>query len=207
MNDHVQDNRPRLIWIYDDIIRKMGAELGVYAISTYCAIVSMANEAGQCFPGIKTIASMIGSSETSVKTAIKILSDHNLISVTARYKNNSKQRESNLYSLLPIGVGQNTTQGGALDDQEVVLMMIKRKYNEVFALYPTQFVQDKLIGLVSEYTGSWVLDALNEAGIHNARSLAYVQSVLQNWKQNGKKDTNGRKQAHGTSVEDWIPTP
>ena len=54
---------------------------------------------------------------------------------------------------------------------------------------------DTLIDLVDDYSAPWVIAAVKEAVIYNARSMGYMKAVLERWKRDGfKAPRKGGKQ-------------
>lgn len=56
--------------------------------------------------------------------------------------------------------------------------------NEIGPLTP--LISDRLDNDVGVYTEAWVIDAIHEAAIHNARNMAYVDTILKRWKAEGR---------------------
>lgn len=62
----------------------------------------------------------------------------------------------------------------------------------IFKLYEenigplTPMIADVLRDCEKEYPYEWINDAVQEAVINNARSWRYIESILKNWKENGK---------------------
>lgn len=54
-------------------------------------------------------------------------------------------------------------------------------------------VLEELKLLAEEYSPEWFKEAVNEANIHNARTLAYVKAVLNRWKVHGKTTSKASK--------------
>lgn len=76
------------------------------------------------------------------------------------------------------------------------LASVSKKYEtEIGGL--TAAIRPKLIDAIDEFSALWVIDAIDEAVIHNARSWAYVMAVLKNRKTGGIK-TRGRKNGSGS---------
>ena len=61
---------------------------------------------------------------------------------------------------------------------------------------------DALIDLVDDYSAPWVIAAVKEAVIYNARSMGYMKSVLERWKRDGfKSPRKGVKQHRAGKVD------
>lgn len=62
----------------------------------------------------------------------------------------------------------------------------------IFKLYEenigplTPMIADVLRDCEKDYPYEWINDAVQEAVINNARSWRYIESILKNWKENGK---------------------
>jgi DnaD/phage-associated family protein len=79
-----------------------------------------------------------------------------------------------------------------LDDETPVEVLVDRP--NVFTLYEqnigplTPMIADKLRDIESEYSPEWIEDAVREAVANNARSLRYIERILDSWKTQGKAD-------------------
>jgi DNA replication protein len=81
------------------IIDDYGANLGVYGLAVYMTLARYANQNGESFPAVKTIATVCDCSENKVREAIKHLVRLGLLRVEERSKDSGGQT-SNLYTLL-----------------------------------------------------------------------------------------------------------
>ena len=61
---------------------------------------------------------------------------------------------------------------------------------------------DTLIDLVDDYSAPWVIAAVKEAVIYNARSMGYMKAVLERWKRDGFKAPRKGVKQHGTGRND-----
>ena len=61
---------------------------------------------------------------------------------------------------------------------------------------------DALIELVDDYSAPWVIAAVKEAVIYNARSMGYMKSVLERWKRDGFKSPRKGVKQHGAGKVD-----
>ena len=79
----IRDMRVKDHFFVDDLFFETYAQIvGIYAIGVYMALCRYANFNSQkCFPSIELIAEKLGISVPSVKRSVKILADHNLISI------------------------------------------------------------------------------------------------------------------------------
>lgn len=69
----------------------------------------------------------------------------------------------------------------------------KDALNSVVMLYQNnihpitgEIERDRLIDLYTEFGADWLTEAIREAAIHRAGSLAYVQAILRRWKSTGQ---------------------
>lgn len=67
--------------------------------TVYIYLRDRANVSGTCWPGIKTIASDLGLSRSTVKRALRELVQRGYLRKTARYRQNGSHT-SNLYTVL-----------------------------------------------------------------------------------------------------------
>ena len=74
------------------------SELPARAKAVYMYLRSMSASTGECWPGIKTIASDLSLSRSTVKRAIADLEKHGYIEKTSRFRENGSYT-SNLYSV------------------------------------------------------------------------------------------------------------
>jgi len=116
-------------WASNQLIRRDGAELGVYAVVTYCAIATFADNATQsAFPSLGTLARTVGCSKNTIRKALKALEDTGWISIERRFDNTRQRYESSEYYLLHTpgardlasGDGSSREGGGAPDEPGVV---------------------------------------------------------------------------------------
>lgn len=100
----VHDNRKHgFFMVYNEIVRRDGALLGPHAIAVYCLLASYAgNEDRAAFPSINTMATTLGMSKTTVRKAIKALTDRGWIDKEKRKISGSNGYHSNVYRLLDI---------------------------------------------------------------------------------------------------------
>jgi DnaD/phage-associated family protein len=77
---------------------------------------------------------------------------------------------------------------------------------DIFSLYEeeigtiTKTISDTLLDAEKEYPFEWLESAFREASRHNARSWAYVESILKRWKTDGFR-------SDGRSYQDQAPIP
>jgi DnaD/phage-associated family protein len=83
------------------------------------------------------------------------------------------------------------------DEDVPVTLMIERP--NIFVLYEqnigplTPMIADQLRDAEQLYPPSWIEEAIEVAVTNNARNWRYVQSILERWRQEGKKDGISRR--------------
>jgi DnaD/phage-associated family protein len=63
--------------------------------------------------------------------------------------------------------------------------------NEIGTLTPT--IADLIQSAETDYSSTWVEDAIKAASIANIRKWSYITGILQNWKTDGRDNGNGKK--------------
>jgi len=90
----------------------------------------------------------------------------------------------------------------------VVVVKDDPKEKNVFAIYESNFgamtsmLKDSLIDLEKTYSAEWLIAAMQEALLAEARNLRYVEAVLRNWHTHGfkaKKITPAKGKPNGLS--------
>jgi DnaD/phage-associated family protein len=76
--------------------------------------------------------------------------------------------------------------------------------SEISTITPT--IADFIDLYEKELSEEYVHDAIYEAVKHNARTMAYVKKILDNWKKNGKRD-NPQRQGFAIPEKKWIEQP
>ncbi|MGO0907699.1 conserved phage C-terminal domain-containing protein [Clostridioides difficile] len=102
-------------WIENILIDR--EDLTIYEKMIYIVLARHSNEESFCFPSYKTISAKCRCSERQAKNVIKSLEEKGLIKKENRMKNNSNEKESNIYFVLTAKLG------GEYDAQQVVNMM------------------------------------------------------------------------------------
>lgn len=102
-------------WIENALIDR--EDLTIYEKMIYIVLARYSNEESFCFPSYKTISAKCGCSERQAKNVIKSLEEKGLIKKENRTRDNSNEKESNIYFVLTAKVGY------ACDAQHVVNMM------------------------------------------------------------------------------------
>lgn len=73
----------------------------------------------------------------------------------------------------------------------------------------TSFIRDNIIDALELYPAEWIIEAIHEAALNNARNWRYVEAILKRWKADGFKSEKAksapsqtrRKSAGGLSPE------
>ncbi|MET1838533.1 helix-turn-helix domain-containing protein [Clostridioides difficile] len=102
-------------WIENILIDR--EDLTIYEKMIYIVLARHSNEESFCFPSYKTISAKCGCSERQAKNVIKSLEEKGLIKKESRTRDNSNEKESNIYFILTAKVGC------ACDAQQVVNVM------------------------------------------------------------------------------------
>lgn len=79
------------------------------------------------------------------------------------------------------------------DARATLITRAVRLYETAFGAMPSALIAEQLQDYADLYTIEWVEDALKEAAINNAKSMAYVRAVLLNWRRDGRKPTEQPK--------------
>lgn len=85
-------------------------------------------------------------------------------------------------------------------DQNDALAEVVMLYQNNIHPITGEIERDRLIDLYTEYGPDWLTEAIREAAIHRAGSLAYVQAILRRWQSTGqarpwKKDRAPKRKA------------
>ncbi|MFL8674202.1 conserved phage C-terminal domain-containing protein [Clostridioides sp. GD02404] len=104
-------------WFWIENILVDREDLTIYEKMIYIVLARHSNEESFCFPSYKTISAKCGCSERQAKNVIKSLEEKGLIKKENRTRDNSNEKESNIYLVLTAKVGC------ACDAQHVVNMM------------------------------------------------------------------------------------
>jgi hypothetical protein len=80
----------------------IAAHLKPIPAAVFLYLRSLADENAQCWPSPRRIASEIGSSESSVKRALKLLKQRGLVHVGECFNDGTDENTTNLYTLLPL---------------------------------------------------------------------------------------------------------
>jgi DNA replication protein len=69
----------------------------------------------------------------------------------------------------------------------------------IFKLYEenigplTPLIADRLKDAEDTYSAEWVVEAVEEAVLHNARNWKYCEAILKHWKEEGRAEKQGRR--------------
>ncbi|MSQ15817.1 MAG: DnaD domain protein [Dehalococcoidia bacterium] len=80
-------------------------------------------------------------------------------------------------------------QPQSLADQEENIFT--RYENEVGMLTPA--IAELLKDAESHYPSQWIMEAITEAAVHNARSWSYIEAILKTWEKEGRGDGKSRR--------------
>lgn len=121
--DKLRDRRRRRGWFHVDneLINVYGPQIGANGIAVYNVLCCYADGNQQSFPGVLTIAALISRSDREVQNALKLLEKNSLIAITPRYRAGTRERLSNLYTVLDIHIGgENSSPRGENSSPQVV---------------------------------------------------------------------------------------
>lgn len=102
MSDSIRDIREKdWFWIDNALLRRDGKALGACTIAVYCVLASYADGTTQVsFPGMRTIAKMLGMSPATVCESVKALEVNGWISVERRKNEKTGAILANRYIML-----------------------------------------------------------------------------------------------------------
>lgn len=83
-----------------------------------------------------------------------------------------------------------STSGSVLPPVDTKIGAMATAYEQELGQMITPSLRDKLVDY-QDLPDGWFVDACKEAAYHNAKNFAYVKSILDNWKVNGR---NAKKQ-------------
>jgi DnaD/phage-associated family protein len=92
-----------------------------------------------------------------------------------------------------------------LSDDELDFLPQQRP--DIFRLYEenigplTPIIADSLKDLEENYPADWIIEAIWTAVKNNARTLRYIEVVLQNWQEEGRNDRTDRRRRKKTEEE------
>lgn len=102
----ISDERRRDFFITDNaVIDEIAPKIGAHAFLVYSFLLRTAGNKDKCFPGYSHIAKKLNISRPTAIKAIAALVESKLIRVEERYQGDTKERESNLYRILPVKPG------------------------------------------------------------------------------------------------------
>lgn len=85
-------------WIHKIVYEEYSTKIGAIGLSVYNALCFYANQEGQCYPSIKTIAKKLNVSAPTIHKYLKKLEKYKLIKIINRQKEN----QSNIYTLVKL---------------------------------------------------------------------------------------------------------
>ncbi|MBF1705814.1 MAG: DnaD domain protein [Selenomonas sp.] len=87
-------------------------------------------------------------------------------------------------------------------EEDNALAEVVRVFEENIHPLGGNIESDTLIDLVDDYSAPWVIAAVKEAVIYNARSMGYMKSILKRWKRDGFKPPRKGGEQHGAGRND-----
>lgn len=176
----------------------------------YGEITALCNEKGYCWATNEYFANLYGASKRSVSLWIKELIDNRFINSTLKYKENSKEIEQRILTIVPMEknfntYGKNLLEGMEKNFQENNTFNNTYEYiddvvrrNRKIVTYCEQYLGgsltkqalDDLIGYIDFGMDSeLIIRAVDKARDTNNRRWAYVNGILKNWKKDNIKTT------------------
>lgn len=158
-------------------------------------------------------ALQVGFFDNDIFDKYKILTSKGIqeryLEATLRRKNNSIDSKINLINVDINGInvyknGVNVNNNGinvykstqSKVKESKVNNNISPELSEIINLYQdsgfgaiNNTVRDSIIAMLEDFEINWIRDAFKVAAEYNAHSLKYVNSVLENWRRNGKDST------------------
>ena len=184
---------------------------------------------GQAVIGRKKLAKELGFSEQQVRTALKKLESTGEITlfstnkftivtvenwgfyqgdefdnnqqITNNQPTNNQQISNNQPHLKNVKNVKNVKKGRTTTTDEDVAAVFNQI--EKCSMLIDGHTRDVILDMVDEYSAEWVIEATKEAANHGVRKIAYIDSVLKNWKTNGgmyRKEEQPKKPGR----LDWI---
>ncbi len=106
-------------WFYLDNALVDREDLNIYEKAAYVVLARYAdNNKDTAFPAYNTIAKKIGCSRRKAIETISSLEQKKILIKTTRYKENSKENNSNLYKLLSAKIGEGSAGDAPLSAQD-----------------------------------------------------------------------------------------
>ena len=90
----------------------------------------------------------------------------------------------------------------AINELSMANLLPEVEKPNIFKLYESNFgvltpmIAETLKADLETYPIEWLEDAMKEAVGHNARNWRYVQAILRNWQEKGRKKTNEKAEAN-----------
>ena len=90
----------------------------------------------------------------------------------------------------------------AIGDLRVASVLAEAEKPNIFKLYESNFgalnpmIAETIKADMETYPIEWIEDAMKEAVDYNVRNWRYVQAILRNWQEKGRKKTNEKADAN-----------
>lgn len=178
--------------IVDNYILETNQLIGMEQI-IYIHLKKYANNNGECFPGVETMAKNLGCTPNTVRKYLRSLKTKGYINIEYRFDSNGQK--SNLYTLLPYPEyveEQNTIEevSGAECEKEVkgIGIVLKTYQNNINPVYGSM-ERDKLIKWYETFddNAEIIIKAIEIAIEQNVRKIKYIENILIDWHQHGIK--------------------
>ena len=121
------------------------------------------------------------------------------------------QIEGKLTRICLLNTPRNAAALEAIQQGKMTLTLqgepVQNQRPDIFSLYEqnigplTPIIADSLKELETNYPPDWISKAIQTAVKNNARSLRYIEVVLQNWQEEGKYERTDRRRRQKTSEE------
>lgn len=192
-----------------------GLKLTMLALAEYCN----KKNAYKCWPSIRTLAQMVGTSERQIKRNIVKLEEAGEIVILR----NVGRSNTNLYDLSPLKgdthdtfyetekvtpVTEKVTSEVIKGDthvtqtirteKEPLLLGTNGDHSAVFTLYEqeigmmSKLIADQVDDAITEFGAEGVKEAIGIASNSNVRKWSYIDGVLKRWRANGKQDKRNK---------------
>jgi DnaD/phage-associated family protein len=177
------------------------------------ALADNANDEGDCWPSVETIARKTSLSTRSVIRSIKKLKTIGLVMVEKRRENSNKYHlVTNCHYAKCQPVTSLVTESHELSDRESLKpslnhQLIKEEEEDkspenVYRAYESEIgaLTSKISELIDcalkDYPEGWIVEAIGIAARNNARSWSYIDAILKRWKVEGFNSNNKKSKPH-----------
>ena len=99
----------------------------------------------------------------------------------------------------------------AISDLRVASVLAEAEKPNIFKLYESNFgalnpmIAETIKADMETYPIEWIEDAMKEAVDYNVRNWRYVQAILRNWQEKGRKKTNEKADANPDKLRNaWL---